>query len=223
MAINTYNDLVLQIQQVTEDDGIELAAYIPTAVNLAEQRLFKELDLPDLEAPVTGTLTANNSSLTKPANYRINNYFQITVGGRKTLLKKRTDDFIQDYWPDETVTGIPKYYSDSSSTTFMLAPTPDLGYTYKLKCTVEPTQLAPLNQTNYFVTNCSDILYQAAMKEMAKFQKAWQQVPAWEQEYTNLRDMWNIEMMRKRRDNGETPMNPLGGTNSLKATVKTQA
>ena len=217
-AITTYATLVENIQAIAEDDGVEFLMYIPTAVDLAEERLFKELDLMDLETKVTGTLSA--ATLNKPAGYRFGNHFAITVAGKKKLLKKRLEDYIIDYWPDPAVTDIPEYYCDLSSTQFLVAPTPSASYTYEIKCTGQPTKLSVSNPTNYFITNCKDILYAACMSEMARFMKAWSQQESFEAIYANARDTFNIEMMRRRRDNGEVPQNPSGGPNSLKHTVQ---
>ena len=218
-TITSYNTLLSNVQAVVEDDGLEFADYIPTAIDLAEERLFKELDLPELEKKVTGILSINSPFISKPSDMEFKHFLSITVNNVKKFLKKRPEDYITDYWPNSTLTGEPKYYADISRTQILVAPTPDSGYAYEAKYTGKPTKLSVTNQTNYYTDYCTDILYAAVMAEMAKFMKAWSQIGAWENTYVVARDTWNIEMSRKRRDDLEVPRNPSGGPNSLKHTI----
>ena len=221
--IASYADLIAAVQAVAEDDGTEFTAYIPTAVSLAEERLMRELELPDLEQKVTGTVSALSNSIPKPSNYRFANYIHLLVSGRKTQLKKRREDYLNDYWPDATQTDVPKYYSDSTSSAFVIAPTPDLSYQYEIKYTQAPTRLGPSNTTNYFTEQCSDVLYFATMVEMTIFMKAWSQIPVWEEGYGKLRDTWNIQMARSRVDGGETARNPDASLNTIKHNSQSNA
>lgn len=224
MAIITnYSTLVQAIQNVTEDDGAEFVTYIPTAIALAEERLFKELELPTLDEKDTGNLTASANTLTKPTGYKFADFLSVDVLGVKHVLKKKRESFINDYWPSATAVGAPKYYCDTNDTTFIIAPTPEAAYAYELKYTKQPTKLSSSNETNYFVTNCSDTLFPGAVLEMVKFMKAWSQVQIWEQNFVQSRDTWNIEMMRYRRDGGELPANTDSGPNSLKHTMPSNA
>ncbi len=140
--------------------------------------------------------------------------------GQRTVLKKRNEDYLEDYWPDPFIQAPPKYYGDGSSTSFTIAPTPDASYFYELKYTGQPTKLSISNPTNYFTDKCRDVLYFACMVEVAKFMKAWSQVQVWEQPYQQAIANWNTQEVRKRMDNGEMPNNPLGGNNTLKLAQK---
>jgi len=219
--ITTYNTLVQAIVDMVEDDSTELANFLPTAIALAEDLLFKEIDLPDLEIKSTGSLVIGSSTLTKPTGYEFANYITITVGSNKYFLKKRLEDYLTNYWPNESTTGVPKYYADSSSTQFKLAPTPDATYAYEIKYTSKPTKLSTSNQTNYFVTSCADMLYFATLVEVALFMKAFDQARVWSEAYSSLKEAWNTSGVRTRRDNGSVPRNPDGGPNSLKHTNNT--
>jgi len=222
-TITSYNTLVQAIKDAAEDDGTEFDAYIPTAIDLAEELLFRELELPDLETKYTGNLTQDNNTLAKPTGYKFGNYFKIVVSGSNVILKKRRDDYIQDYWPDPTVSGVPKYYADSSVSNFIIAPTPDDSYEYELKVTVPPTKLSVSNQTNYFVNECQDLLFYACMIEMSRFMKAWSEIEKWASVYAPSRDDWNLNAARTRRDDGSVPSAPSSGPNSLKHTIQSNS
>lgn len=222
-VITDYATLVSALQEVMEDDGAEFAAYIPTAIDLAEERLFRELDLYDLEQTATGNLTPDSNTLSKPSGYRVGHNFVITVSGNKRTLKKRKKDYLEDYWPDSADTDVPKYYADNTQTQFILAPTPDQDYVYSIRYTSQPTKLSVSATTNYFTTHCKDLLYHAAAIEMLKFMKAGSQIPVVEEIYTKARDSWNIQAMRQRRDGSENPMNPDNAVNSIKHTTQTSS
>lgn len=217
--ITTYATLVSAIQEEAEDDGTEFLAFIPTAIANAEDRLFRELELPDLVEPVTGTVVSGSNILTKPSGYKFADYLAITVDSKKRILKKRLRSFLVDYWPNEGETGVPKYYAERNSTSFILAPTPNSSYAYVMALTKKPTKLSPSNTTNYYVLNCPETLFYACMVEMATFMKTWPDLAARENKYIQARDSWNIEQMRKRRDGTEEPQNASSGPNSLRHTI----
>lgn len=89
-VITSYNTLVENIQAILENDDTEFVSYIPTAISLAEERIIRENDFPDLEFKQTGTIAVGVDSLTKPSGVNEVNYFFITVGGtdRKQLKEK---------------------------------------------------------------------------------------------------------------------------------------
>lgn len=215
-----YAALVQAIKDTAEDDGAEFEAFIPIAIGLAEDRLFNELDLPDIETKITGSISAE--TLPKPVGYSYVNYLNLIQNNRKIKLKSRSEEFINDYWPDPSTTDVPKYYADSGLSTFTIAPTPDALYNYELKYGKEPNRLTSSNQTNYYTDYCDNILYAATMIEMAKFMKAFTQVPIWEESYLTKASDWNMLMSRRRRDSGEAPRNQ-SGPNTIKHTMNSNA
>lgn len=220
-VITNYTTLVENVIALLENDDTEFSAYIPTALALAEERLVRENDFSDLETKTTAAVTANNPLITKPSGVNYVKYLNITVAGDKRILLKKTDDFIIDYWPNSTNTGVPKYYADESETQYLLAPTPDSAYTYEIKYVKAPGKLSTTNATNYFVSNCPDMLFKATIVEMVKFMKAWNQIQIFEADYQAARESWNLEQAMKRRDDTSTPQNPEGSQNTLKSTVQT--
>jgi hypothetical protein len=204
VAITNYSTLVSAIQEVSENDGTEFLAYIPTAI-----------DLEDLEIKSTGILSAGSPLLNKPSGYEYANYFNITISSLKRFLKKRQEDFILDYWPNSSLTDVPKYYGDASETQFYLAPTPTLSYPYEIKYVAKPSGLTSTNTTNYYVLNCPDILFYACMLQMAVFIKSNDQINLWTGAYSSSRDSWNMSDKRTRRDNGTKPFNPDNAPNTV--------
>lgn len=224
MAIITnYATLVQAIKDAAEDDGQEFADYIPVAIDLAEEKLFKELDLKDLEDKETGTLTDTVNTLSKPSGFKFMHHFAIEVSGNWRTLKKVEEDFLIDYWPNDALTDTPKYYTESSETLFTLAPTPNNNNNYSIKYSKKPTKLSTTNTTNYYTDNCVDLLFFAAMIEMLKFMKSESTIPVWQQDFIQAKEHWNIQAMRKRRDDLEIPNSPDTGPNTIKHVLNTRA
>ena len=224
MAIITdYTTLTQAIKDKAEDDGGEFSSYIPVAIQNAEDRLFRDLDLPELQENVTGTLSEGDYLLSKPSGYRFAEHFIVVRDTERRVLKKKKESFIQDFWPQpDVLKDVPKYYCDKDLTQFLIAPTPEDDYTYIIKFTKEPQKLSTTNTTNYFIEKCQDILFTACMWEMTQFMKAWDQLTVYQTDYTALKDAWNVEASRYRRDGESVPMSPSGG-NTIKHTVQTGA
>lgn len=223
-AITNYSTLVQALKDETENDGIEFAAFLPTAIDLSEERIFRELELPDLETNSTGNLIPSTKTFNKPADYYFTDFLSVTLAtGRKVVLKKKTQSFLEDYWPVEADVDTPKYYADYSDTQFMVAPTSDTALAYTLKYSAKPIKLSTTNATNYYTTKTVDVLFASCMVEVLKFQKQWEILKTWESVYIQARDTWNIQASRSRRDGGVMPMATEASPNSLKHTLNTNA
>lgn len=221
--ITTYDGLIDAVQEINEDDNAEFEAYIPTAIKIAQERLMRECDFPDLEYEEVGALTVNSNTVSKPDDLKYIHWFRVNTGSSNVLLKRKQQDYIIDYWPNPALTGVPKYYSYNTESTLVIAPTPDTAYNYGIKYTGAPLPLGTSQQTNYFTANCPDILYSATLVEMAKFMKAWSQVETWELYFKNGKEGWNAQAARERRDNGEVPLNPTDGPNTIQHTLQTRS
>jgi hypothetical protein len=56
-------------------------------------------------------------------------------------LEFKNLDFVQTYNPDASVTGVPKYYAQFDYENFILAPTPNAGYTVDIHYLYRPASL----------------------------------------------------------------------------------
>lgn len=224
-AITNYLTLVQNIKDLAEDDSTEFAAYIDTAIDLAEERLIRECDFPELFESLFGTFTIGIPTVSLPTGTDYVSFFNITLAnGDKKMLKRKTDDWLIDYWPDISDRDEPRYYSYEGNTlNLTVVPAPDLAYTFQIKFIKAPAKLSTSNATNYFIDNLHDVLFYACMSEIVKFQKAWSQVDIWEPLYSNARDTWNLQAGRQRRDDGNTPLNPEGGQNTIKHSINSNS
>lgn len=213
--ITTYNTLVSAVVEAMEDDGTEFAAYIPTAIGLAESRLEKQVDTDGIVVVTTVTAVTGQYIVPKPAGYRFMKDLELYDGGAVTGLKKKVNSFLRDYWPNPTATSTPAFYADYDKNNIMLAPTPDSTVTLWLTHGARPTKLSAGNQTNYFTNELPDALFYATMSNMAEFMKSWSTIPVWEQKYLDAIKGVNNEGRRARRDDDTTPVKNPPANNTL--------
>lgn len=211
---NTYDGLVSAVKALAEDDSSEFSTYIPVAIHLAEERLLKELDTLGTTKVSSLTATASSNSLTKPSGHRFTRDLRVTTStGSITILEKKTNDYLRDYWPTVTSVGTPKYYADDNNTTFILAPTPASAYTITCQYIGQETHLSASNQTNYYTDFCSDSLFYATMSHMSEFMHDYSIVQIWEAKLQASLTGTNNEGRRNRRDDSTgTPKNPSENT-----------
>jgi len=196
----TYNSYVTQLAdlavlQVSTVGGVvtpvdaDLATLIPQAINYAELRIQRDLDL---EQSVTNnsalTLTTGNNLLTMDVNSFITVQDMSYVSGTKTIPIMPTSKWvIQNVYPDSSITGPPVYFSpyggDSSTTggtsqLFLFGPTPDQNYALSINGTLRMISLNSFNTspsagTSYTFISAylPDLLLQASMIYLAEFQR----------------------------------------------------
>lgn len=210
----TYDDLVTAIQNMAEDDSSEFLAFIPTAIGLAEDRLFRSLDFDFSSTDSLATVNAQ-ATLNKPSGHRWTHAMYITVSSEKRRLKKKTEDFIYSYWPNVSTTGVPKYYASQNDTVWLLAPTPNGVYTITCEYEKKPEALSDSEQTNVFTEYFPDALFYATMSVMCEFMKDPARKQEWENKYAEAINTANNEGRRERQDDDSNMHNPMGGRNVL--------
>jgi len=205
-TITTYNTLVSAVVEAMEDDSSEFAAYVPTAIDLAERRLEKQIDTDGMVVVTTIIATASSYIIPKPSGYRFARDFEAVVSGNVQSLKKKTNSFIRDYWPNPSqVSTEPLFYADYDKDNFIIAPTPTSTTNLLLTAAIRPTRLSTANQTNYFINELPDALFYATMSNMAEFMKSWQTLQVWEQKYVDAMQGTNNEGRRQRREDDTDP------------------
>jgi hypothetical protein len=167
----------------------DLATLIPQAINYAELRIQRDLDL---EQSVTNnstfSLTSGNNLLTLDVNSFITLQSMAYVSGTKTIrILPTSRSFINEVYPDSTVQGPPAYfapYGGDASTTgatsqlFIVGPTPDSNYNLSINGTVRMISLNSFNtsgpaatQYTFISAYLPDLLLMASMIYVSGFQR----------------------------------------------------
>jgi len=214
----SYLYLVDDITQACENDGTEFQTYIPKMVNRAEERMTRDLDDYGLVTYTSVAISADNNIVTLPAGTRVIKNFTVTLGASgKSPILQRTDEFINDYWPDATsTTDTPVYYARRDNTTIMIAPTTNQTYDAEIVHVNKPVALTTATPNNYFSDFCYDALFNASMVEAMMFMKDYPTAQLFEQRYAQSLQTLQNQARRTRRDDMEMPASPAGADNNLR-------
>jgi hypothetical protein len=217
--VTSYSTLVSAVTEAAEDVGTELNEFLPVAIDLAETRLARELDFLGLVYTSTISVAASTPTFTKPNGHKLTHHVAYTDPNtaRKTVLRKKSDDYIMEYWPQEASAGTPKYYADDDRTTIRIAPCTSATSNIEIRGVRRPTVLTSAAPTNVFTSVASDALFYATMIEVAIWQRNDALLNNYGQMYSAARDSINIEGSRQKRDDG-SGQKALKGENTLPGT-----
>ena len=162
----TLTTLKQSVQDWTENDETTFVNELDFFIKNAEERIFKTVDLDYFRKNVEGTATTGNKFLQKPTDYMATFSLSVISSGSNIFLLQKDVNFIQEYQPDPTVTGTPKYYAQFDVNNFILAPTPNADFAVELHYYYRPTSLTTdPNGTTWISTNAPDALLYGTLVE----------------------------------------------------------
>ena len=168
----TLTTLTASVQEWTQNDESTFVAEIRFFIKNAEERIFKTVDLDYFRKNVTGTATSGNKFLQKPSDYLATFSLSLVSSGSNVFLLQKDVNFLQEYHPDPTVTGTPKYYAQFDLTNFILAPTPNANFTAELHYYYRPPSLTTDDSGSTWIsTNAPDALLYGTLVEAYTFMK----------------------------------------------------
>ena len=168
----TLTTLKQSVQDWTENDETTFVNELDFFIKNAEERIFKTVDLDYFRKNVEGTATTGNKFLQKPTDYMATFSLSLISCGSNIFLLQKDVNFIQEYQPDPTVTGTPKYYAQFDVNNFILAPTPNADFAVELHYYYRPTSLTTdPNGTTWISTNAPDALLYGTLVEAYTFMK----------------------------------------------------
>lgn len=142
-----YAALNQAIQDYCENTETSFVNNIPTFVKQAEYRIYRNVNLPANYTVATVTTTSSNKFLSAPADFLIQSELKITSGSDKIPLIIKDQSFIRQAYPDESSTGLPKYYGLFDNDSFILGPTPDAAYSVEVYYYKIPTSIVTAGTT----------------------------------------------------------------------------
>jgi len=181
----TYDSLTSTVLQYLERQDPAVVAFIPTAITLAEFEIAQEIKTLGQLQVVDSTMQANNAVIAKPARWRKTVSMTIVdSSGNKQPLLLRKLEYLNNYWPVVTQTGLPLYYADYDYDHWIVAPTPDQAYSFEALCYTRLQPLASDNQTNWLTQNAPNAMLFGTLKQTAPFLKNDARLALWSQMFT---------------------------------------
>jgi len=156
----TFTTLRNAIKDYAENQETTFVSHIPDYIKSAEERIFKTVDLEFFRKNVSGTTSSSNQFLAVPEDYLASFSLSITKNSLKEFLSQKDVNYVQQYNPNTTITGTPKYYAIFDTDNFILAPTPDASYVAELHYYFRPASLTA-SKTTLVVSSVSGTFTEA--------------------------------------------------------------
>lgn len=181
MTYDSLNAIVLQYLERSDQATINA---IPTFITLAEFEIAQEIKTLGQLQIAESTMTSGNPVLQKPARWRKTVSFNITdSSGNRTPVNLRKYEYLTNYWPNNTSTSMPLFYSDTDWDHWYVAPTPDQAYTFECLYYERIAPLSSTNQTNWLTQNAPTAMLFGTLLQAMPFLKN-DQRQIFQQKYT---------------------------------------
>ncbi len=168
----TFTTLKQAIQDWTENDETTFVSNLNIFIKNTEERILKLVDLDFFRKNVSGSTSSSNRFLATPTDYLASFSLSVTNGSNKEFLLLKDVNFIQEFNPNSSTTGTPRYYAPFDVNNFILAPTPDANYASELHYYYRPQSItATSDGTSWLGTNAPDTLLYGCLVEAYTFMK----------------------------------------------------
>lgn len=174
------------IQGFAEDSGADFAGQLDMLIQLAEDRVLKDLPLSVFDALGSVSIAAGTQTASKPSGAIAIQGLSYINAGTRTILEPRTYSFCLDYSPT-TTQATPKYFAeDYSSSQIWIAPNPNVTVTAEAVMTKRPNSLVTDTTGTFISTNIGDLLLAACLISAEQFNIATEQAAMWQAQYAAL-------------------------------------
>ena len=169
----TLTTLKQSIQDWTQNSETTFVNELDFIIKNAEERIFKTVDLDYFRKNVTGSMSSGNQFLQKPSDYLASFSLSfVNASSENVFLLQKDVNFIQEYNPNPSTTGTPKYYASYDVDNYIVGPTPDSNYTVELHYFYRPASITTDDSgTTWISENASDALLYACLVEAYTFMK----------------------------------------------------
>lgn len=167
---------------------------LPTLINLAERRIADDLKTLGFKIPVTSNFTNGVAVYAVPDRWRQTasiNFGTGTGNNTRNPLYPRSYEYLREFHPDDTVTGVPRFYAPYDNEHFIVAPTPAADYPFEMLYYELPPLLDASNQQNWLTEYQPNLLLFATLLQCTEFLKNDERIPVWQAEYQNRVDTLN--------------------------------
>lgn len=169
----TYTTLRQAIQDYTDNTETTFVNNLDTFITSAEERILKLVELNFFRKNVSANTLANNKYLAVPSDYLAS--FSLSIkdtNDNKQFLLMKDVNFIQEYWPDGTVTGFPRYYGLFDVDNFIIGPTPNAAFEAELHYFYRPQSITTsVTGESWLGTNAPNTLLYGCLTEAYVFMK----------------------------------------------------
>ena len=201
MAITNYTDLQSTIADYLA--RTDLTSQIPLFIQLAENRLRRDVRIRPMLKVVTTETTANDPTVSLPSDFLEMRDMHIDANPIHTLIYQNPSNFFRNTKAGTLTGGYPNNYTIMGSE-FQFAPIPDSNYTLKMVYYAAPTYLSSTVSSNVFLANCPDLLLYGALGEAEPYLMNDARITTWATLYDR-----GLTSLTESNDAGENPSAPM--------------
>jgi len=174
-----YAQLVQAVQDYVESTETTFVSQIDTFIREAEERIFRQVMIPELRKNATATLSAGSVYLSRPSDMlSVFSLAVINPAGVYTYLLNKNVNFIREAYPNPSETGAPRYYAQfdgdyaggAGNGNFIIAPTPAGEYQAELHYYFDPPSIVDTG-TSWLGDNAETALLYGTLVEAYRFLK----------------------------------------------------
>ena len=204
-----YSDLNDNVRNYTETTTSVLSdSIIQPFISSIEDQIMRTIDLNYYRKYDFATLTVGNAFLPLPSDWQATRYVQIiddvgvSATNDRTILLQKDISFMNEYWPDRTETGTPKYYAMWDQDTHYLAPTPNVAQQVELAYTYKPDGLTSSFTSTWLSQNAPNVLLYGCILQALGYLKGPADMIQYYDKMFNesVQGLATYEMGRDRRD-----------------------
>ena len=138
----TYAQLKPAILDYTQNSETSFVTNLPVFIRSSEERILKTVQLTLFRKNSAGNMTQNDEYLSMPSDFLAPFSLSYTDSDNdKHFLDFKSVNFIQEFNPDKTTTGGPRYYANFDVDNFIIGPTPASNYDVELHYYYRPDSL----------------------------------------------------------------------------------
>tara|TARA_B100000287_G_scaffold434853_1_gene500665 strand:- start:57 stop:755 length:699 start_codon:yes stop_codon:yes gene_type:complete len=216
----TYSGLKTAVQDYCLATETTFVNSLPTFIQEAEERILKNVEMPLFRKNQIGSFTTSNAYLATPTDFLSPYSLAISSSGNYSYLLLKNVSFIRDYTPNESTTGLPKYYAMFDDDTFLVAPTPDSNYNVELHYKYRPLSLTAGAEsgTTWLSENAPDAMLYGTLVEAATFLKTPDEIMLYQQRFDRaMQALANMGEGYGMRDEFRPEFRPAVASQTLKA------
>lgn len=121
-----WGQIKLTVHNYLENEEPSFLANLPLYARLAEEDIYRKVQLPATRETATSTLGPSDRFLSMPDDAL--SVYSLAVVTPYSFLTLKDEAFLNEAYPDPAMEGKPRFYAFRNETDLLLAPTPDGFY-----------------------------------------------------------------------------------------------
>lgn len=217
----TYSQYVDELRRlaVATSADTEFTNNLPSVIDYAEQRVYRELDLlSTIVRDSSANATADDRNFTLPSSLGrfvtvqsvniVTPAGEAITNGTRNALLPASREFIDFTWPSndaESATTVPEYFAMITDQTIIFGPPPGDTFNVEVVGTIRPTPISASNTTTFLSLYLPDLFVAASMIQISGYMRNFgsqaddpKMAQSWEQQYQTLFASANAEELRKK-------------------------